>query len=79
MQHLHRSNLAYKRSKFAHLVVVCELPNVNFQCCNVKKANTNLRSVLLHCEYILRLVRLLLTFECSLGNHVTDFTGNYFI
>lgn len=80
MDDFHRANLTHQCAKFAHLVIVLELPNVHFQSCHVEKADTDFVAVFLNSEHVLGLVRLLLAFESSLRYHVAylpihDFVG----
>ncbi len=61
------------------MLVVCKLPNLNFQRSNVEKTNTQLSSVLFYGEDVLGLISLLLTLESTLGYHVADLAIDYFV
>jgi hypothetical protein len=79
MKHFNRTNLAHKSAKFAHLVVVFELADVDHECCHIEKTNADFVAVLFHSKHVFWLVTLFLTLEGALSNHVADLPAHYFV
>lgn len=74
MNDLDWPDLAHECPQSRHVFVICELTNKDLKSGHIKKGDSDLFSVLLERQNVLRLIGLFSSFERSLGDHIANVT-----